>query len=79
MGKGFERLWKEEGKDNVGSYSQGVVLCLYNIVGGVTVFVLKREEITLQVMKDFKRIHGPKDVDAAMTGLVQFCEKYGKV
>ena len=33
----------------------------------------------LQVMKDFKRIHEQENVDAAMTELVQFCEKYGKV
>ena len=30
-------------------------------------------------MKDFKRIHEQKNVDAAMTELVRFCEKYGKV
>ena len=30
-------------------------------------------------MKDFKRIHEQENVDAAMTELVQFCEKYGKV
>ena len=33
----------------------------------------------LQVMKDFKRIHEQKNVDAAMTELVRFCEKYGKI
>lgn len=31
-----------------------------------------------QVMQDFKRIHEQEDTDAAMTELVQFCEKYGK-
>ena len=35
--------------------------------------------INLQVMKDFKRIHEQKTVDAAMTELIQFCEKYGKI
>ena len=30
-------------------------------------------------MKDFKRIHEQENVDAAMTELVQFCEKYGKI
>ena len=30
-------------------------------------------------MRDFKRIHEQKTVDAAMTELVRFCEKYKKV
>ena len=38
-----------------------------------------RAKDKLQVMKDFKRIHEQENVDAAMTELVQFCEKYGKV
>jgi transposase-like protein len=38
-----------------------------------------RAKDKLQVMRDFKRIHEQKDVDAAMTELVQFCEKYGKI
>ena len=38
-----------------------------------------RAKDKLLVMKDFKRIHEQKNVDAAMTELVQFCEKYGKL
>ena len=38
-----------------------------------------RAKDKLQVMQDFKRIHEQENVDVAMTELVQFCEKHGKI
>ena len=51
--------------------------CWTHLARNVMKYVRAKDK--LQVMKDFKRIHEQKNVDAAMTELVRFCEKYGKI
>ena len=49
--------------------------CWRHLARNVLKYVRAKDK--LQVMKDFKRIHEQKTVDAAMTELIQFCEKFG--
>ena len=51
--------------------------CWTHLARNVLKYVRAKDK--LQVMKDFKRIHEQKDMESAVTELVQFCEKYGKV
>ena len=51
--------------------------CWAHLARNVMKYVRAKDK--LQVMQDFKRIHEQKNAEDAMTELVRFCEKYGKV